>query len=1055
MDDSPSSAAPEAAMSSDPNAEIKRLREALRAKDARIAELERLQVSHANAQLLGKMGSWEIDARADELIISPELRQLFNMEEEPKITLHEIFSIIAPEHINAAKSIFYDPLAEGETRTVRIRINPIDDEPHELRLTATMGRPDGGELRRYGITQDIKELVAAERVIEDKEERWQLAIEGSDDGVWDWDLATDVIHFSDRWKSMLGYKPDEVVNHFDSWKRLVHPDDKPGSMELIEEYMRGETKQLELEFRLKAKNGDWVWILSRGKAVFDADGKPVRMLGTHTDITERKKQEEAFKRLSLVASKTTTGVVITDAQGQLSWVNKAFEKVTGYHMHEVTGKSPGSILQGPATDKAIVDHMRKCVRNGKGFHVEILNYRKSGVPFWAEVEATPIHDIKGNLVNFIAITNDITTRRLDRERIEESERRFRDISNAANEFIWEHDIDGVFTYATDRVQDILGYTAGEFVGLHPMDIIQPGYEKVLEDEMLLHIQNTEIFSNFELPNVCKDGSIVWLTISGVPMFDNSGQLIGYRGAAMDITSRKKAEKELSHLYQRFQLATSSARIGIWEYDFELQSLVWDSIMHEIYRLPPKRLSHSLSCWSRVIIPEDYPMFKSTLETAMERGGNYRLNYRIAWPGGDIRYITGNALVQLNDNGQPARIIGSSWDVTEQKRAEQDAIAAKNTAEDANRAKSAFLAMMSHEIRTPMNGVLGMIQALKESTLNTEQQDFVDTIETSSGSLMTIIDDILDYSKVEAGRLALDPRPLNVASIIKGALTLYSTHADEKKLELIHRIEDDVPPAVLGDEMRIRQVLVNLISNAIKFTDRGRVTVKLSAKRLADDSVELHFSVSDTGIGFSKEQANTIFEPFVQADASITRRHGGTGLGLAISRRLVELMGGKIWCESSRLLGTIFHFTIASRIIDPNSLKVKNDAELDELDYQGRILLAEDNPVNRKVVQFILTRLGCTADSATDGKEALDLHRKQPYDLVLMDVQMPNVDGLAATREMRRMSGEGERPWIIGLSAAAMKEDKDAAIEAGMNDFLHKPLKPQELEAALRHAPTLK
>ncbi|WP_269542657.1 PAS domain S-box protein [Cerasicoccus fimbriatus] len=1054
MDERSSSASPGAALPDNVNEEIHRLREALRASQQKAERLQQRVNLYSNAQLLVSMGSWEINPETETISLSPELRKLFNIDPDYTPTIDAILERVAPEHKSAAHDLLAGPLSEGETRTARIRIDPHQGGSLYLRISAHIGIMANGQARRFGIAQDIAELAEAERVIKEKEERWQLALEGSQDGVWDWDLTTNNVHYSDRWKNMLGYETDDLPDGYDTWAQLIHPQDLDPATTAISDYLEGRTKHYSTEFRMRTKDGDWRWVLSRGMAIFNQDGAPTRMLGTHTDITERKKQEEAFKRLSLIASKTTTGVVMTDAKGLLTWVNKAFERMTGYYMEEVLGKSPGSILQGSASDKNIAKQMRDCVRSGQGFHVEILNYRKSGVPFWVEVEATPIHDVNGKLVNFIAISNDITTRRLDRERIEESERRFRDISNAAGEFIWEHDVNGYFTYASDRVKDVLGYSPGEFIGRHPSEICVPSFKDQLSTRMLGHFRREETFTGFEVPNICKDGSTVWLSISGVPMHDRNGQMVGFRGAAMDITQRKQAEDELSKLYQRFQLATNSARIGIWEFDFATNTLEWDSIMFEIYRLPYDRFTGKMDAWSRVMLPEDNPNFQATLETAIERGGNYRLNFRIRWPEGDIRHITGNALVMLNEDNQPARIIGSSWDITEQKRAEEDAIAARDTAEEANRAKSAFLAMMSHEIRTPMNGVIGMLQALRESNLDDNQKDYVDIIESSSGSLMTIIDDILDYSKVEAGRLVLDLRPINIATVVTSALSLYTTHAAEKKLELVHRIDNRVPPAVLGDEMRIRQVIVNLISNAIKFTDRGRVTIKVSANEIGDGTVQLHFSVADTGIGFSKEQAESLFEPFVQADTSITRRHGGTGLGLAISRRLVELMGGQIWCESSRLLGTIFHFTVNAEVTDASKLTSKQNPELGRVNYEGRILLAEDNPINRKVVQFVLNRLGCVVDHAENGQEAIDMFARDTYDLVLMDVQMPELDGLAATRGIRQMSGDTETPWIIGLSAAAMKEDREAAYNAGMNDFLNKPLKPQELEAALRRAPQI-
>ncbi|GHB90849.1 PAS domain S-box protein [Cerasicoccus arenae] len=1053
MDDIVSSASPEAPKPESSSDEIKRLRDELCTSQKRIAELEQKKNILTEAHEIGGIGSWELDPQSGELILSDEIRKLFNIDPDYNPSVEDVLNGIAPEHQPQFKAVLFGKIEDGKTVSARLRLHRQNGEIRWIRLIGRI-RQTESEPIRYGIVQDIEELAKAERVLAESEERWQLALEGSEDGVWDWDLRTNDVVFSDRWKSMLGYTSDDIENDYSAWETLLRPDDLPFAVAAINDYLEGRTKQYSAEFRMLTKEGEWCWIHSRGKAVFDHNGKPTRMLGTHTDITDRKKQEEAFKRLSLVASKTTTGVVITDEKGHLTWVNKAFERMTGFYMEDVLGKSPGSLLQGPATEAATNETMKQGIRMGQGFHVEILNYRKSGVPFWVEVEATPVHDVDGRLINFIAITTDITTRKLDRERIEESERRFRDISNAAGEFIWEHDINGHFTYASERVKEVTGFSPGEFIGLHPKDMIHPDAMEEFRARYTDIVTNQKTFNNMEVLTKHKNGSPIWLNISGVPMHNRDGVYVGYRGAGMDINQRKQTEEELSTLYQRFQLATNSGRIGIWEFDFSEKLLVWDAIMHEIFRLPAERFSGRLDSWSKVIVQEDYHNFESTLQTAIERGGNYRLNFRIIWPEGDIRYITGNALVLLDSNRQPMRIIGSNWDITEQKHAEEEAILAKEQAEEANRAKSAFLAMMSHEIRTPMNGVLGMVQALSETRLDEEQKDFLNTIESSSGSLMTIIDDILDYSKVEAGRLVLDLRPISIASIVPGALSLYSTHAAEKHLELVQRINDSVPKAIIGDETRIRQVLVNLINNAIKFTHRGRVTVKVSATTsMNDNSCQLHFSVADTGIGIKNDQLESLFEPFVQADASISRRYGGTGLGLAISRRLVELMGGEIWCESSRLLGTIFHFTINATVTDPNQLSSPpGSVHFGRLRNPGRILLAEDNPINRKVVQFILNRMGCVVDNAANGREALELFDEEPYDVVLMDVQMPEIDGITATKEIRKRTDDAETPWIIGLSAAATKEDEERAIEAGMNDFITKPLKPQELEAALHRAP---
>ncbi|MGE9294698.1 MAG: PAS domain-containing protein [Puniceicoccales bacterium] len=1009
----------------------------------------------SKGQLIGGMGGWEMDPASGRICLSSELHQLFDLHPEVNPTVDELLLAIHPDDREKARKVLVEPPDSHKQQTAQVRLRDAQGTVRWVQLIA-QGDQSSESQRRYGVVQDISQLAQAEHELAASRERWQLALEGSDDGVWDWDLANNDVHYSDRWKQMLGYEPHEIHCGLDQWERLVHPEDLPAAMKATQNYLKGKCEQFQEEFRMRAKDGTWRWILSRGKAIFDAQGKPTRMLGTHADITHRKKQEEAFKRLSLVASKTTTGVVITDAGGRFTWINKAFERLTGYTMAEVLGKSPGSLLQGAATDRNVATAMREAVRLGQGFHVEVLNYRKSGVPYWVEVEATPVHDADGRLTSFIAIETDITNRRLDRERIEESERRFRDISNAAGEYIWESDINGCFTYVTERVKDVLGYTPGEFIGMHHVDLSPADCRDVIGRRIEAVISQRGELSNFEVRALHRDGHEIWQSINGVPRFDRRGNWVGYRGAAMDITRRKQIEQELSKVNRRFELATNSAQIGIWEYDPVNDRLEWDAIMHEIFSLPRERFRSNMEAWSYVVFPEDLPDFQHTLETALRTGGNYRLNFRISQPGEDIRHMTGNALVLLDDNRKPFRMIGSNWEVTDQKRAEAKAIQSRDEAEAANRAKGAFLAMMSHEIRTPMNGVIGMIDMLSDTKLNERQREYLDTVRSSSESLMTIINDILDYSKVDAGRMELQLKSVQVEPLLRHALSLFSTHAAEKKLELVLRVDDNVPAAIQGDETRIRQVLMNLISNAVKFTDQGRVTVKVSSTPQLDDRCELHFSVADTGVGLDEKKQQMLFQPFTQADIGSSRRYGGTGLGLAISKRLVELMGGRIWFESSRMLGTIFHFTIETRAAAPVDAPAtpKPISQPGKCLYSGRILLAEDNPVNCKVACFVLNRFGCSADIANNGLEAFKLFQEKPYDLILMDVQMPEMDGLEATRKIREHSGSSDSPWIIGLSAAAMQEDADIARQAGMNDFITKPLRPADLEAALLRAPAL-
>jgi PAS domain S-box-containing protein len=416
------------------------------------------------------------------------------------------------------------------------------------------------------------------------------------------------------------------------------------------------------------------------------------------------------------------------------------------------------------------------------------------------------------------------------------------------------------------------------------------------------------------------------------------------------------------------------------------------------------------------------------------------------------------------SGKIYGLCGIARDITDLKRYEDELKKAKEASEVAVRAKSEFLARMSHEIRTPMNAVIGVTGLLLDTNLTEDQRKLTKTIRMSGKALLSIINDILDLSKIEGDKLKIEDRTFDLQSCMDESLELIAQNASEKDLNLSCVIDEKTPRIIIGDPARLRQVLINLLNNAVKFTEIGEIRILVDGKR-CDEAYEIHFAIKDTGIGIPKDKIKSLFQSFSQVDASTTSRYGGTGLGLVISKSLVELMGGKIWVESEPGKGSAFHFTILAGALDDkdnNAIRAdetdrcENDLPIGQIQSQPlRILLAEDNPVNQMVMMRMLERIGHSADVAANGLEVIaamensmeNPMENSPYDVILMDIQMPEMDGLEATRVIRRRWPLG--PKIIAITAYALNGDKERCLEAGMDDYIAKPVQKGELAKILK------
>jgi PAS domain S-box-containing protein len=922
----------------------------------------------------------------------------------------------------------------------------------------------------------------AEQALRESEQRLELSLQISKATSFEINLVTGEGVTHGPWTDSFGYAPGSIPRTLDAWAALVHPEDAPAREAAFQDHLAGRTPLYLAEYRVRSRSGTWVWIYSCGRVVErDTAGRPTRLIGTVMDVSDRKRIEDDLRENERQMNSILSHLpglayrCLVDRDWTCLYAAGRFRPIGGFDAEDlVAGRVAYGEILHPDDADSCARNVAEALTRRAPYENEHRIFDREGKVKWILSRGRGLFTEDGTLRCLEGLNIDITSQKKAEEELRKANDRLGLAVRGSQVGVWENDMAGG-DYWTGRVLCInimepLGYL-GPAAAID-WDSATAPIERAdlarVQQALCDYLAGRAPVYQVEFRARHRDGSCRWMLSRGVAVRDAAGRPIRIVGTRIDITQLKQTEEERSRLTNQLRLLLESSGEGIYGIDLDGRCTFINRAGAQMLGYRPEQalgrdmheLIHHSRCDGTPYPVADCPIFR-----AFRIGTACRVSDEVLWRQDGSHFPAEYSSFPILDDGRRSGAVITFTDISERKRTEAELKQAKETAEQASRAKSEFLAHVSHEVRTPLNAILGMTELSLDTPVTGQQRKHLSVVRSAAEALLDLIDDLLDFSKIEAGKLELDRATFSLRAVLNDTLRSLALRAHRKGLELVGHVCPEVPDAFVGDAGRLRQVLTNLVGNAIKFTAEGEVVVSVEALEAANDPGQgealepesppspLLFSVRDTGIGIPREKQLRIFEAFEQADSSTTRRFGGTGLGLSIAARLVGLMGGRISVESEPGRGSAFLFTVRlpRPLLQPNRAVVKLPEALSALP----VLIVDDNAASRRTLEEYLRAWRVAPAAVGDAPAALKALRQaavagRPFALVVLDSHLSGSDALAVAAQIRQ-SAELATSEVVLLTTEDQAWELGRYQELGIAACVMKPVQEEELLDAICRA----